>query len=196
MPAMNLPAPQRWEKLARRSLAVTRILELTLTGYRHPTRRTEREFVVIEAPDWVNVVALTPDHQLVLVRQFRYGADEFSLELPGGVVDAGEDPIAAGLRELEEETGFTGGAPVRLGTVRPNPAIQNNHCHLVLVPDARRTAAALEWDADEEFEILSVPVEEAYARAYRGEITHAMALDALLLFRPHWERIRAGDRPV
>lgn len=189
---MNPPAPQRWEKLARRSLAVTRILELTLTGFRHPGRQTEREFVVIEAPDWVNVVALTPDHRLVLVNQFRYGSNDFSLEVPGGVVDPGEDPVTAGVRELEEETGFTGGPPIPLGSVRPNPAMQNNRCHLILVPDARRTAAALEWDPDEEFEILEVPVEEAYARAYRGEITHAMALDALLLFRPHWERISAG----
>jgi len=185
------PPPQRWQKLGRRSLAVTRILELTLTGFRHPGRATEREFVVIDAPDWVNVVALTPAHQLVLVRQFRYGSDEFSLEVPGGVIDAGEDPLAAGVRELREETGFTGGAPVRLGTVHPNPAMQSNRCHLILIPDARPTEA-LEWDGDEEFEILTVPVEEAYARAYRGEITHAMALDALLLFRPHWERLRTG----
>lgn len=184
-------APQRWEKLGRRSLAVTRILELTLTGFRHPTRRTEREFVVIDAPDWVNVVALTPDHQLVLVRQFRYGSNDFSLEVPGGVVDPGEDPVAAGVRELAEEAGFVGGPAIPLGTVHPNPAMQSNRCHLVLVPDAHRSAE-LAWDPDEEFEILTVPVEEAYARAYRGEITHAMALDALLLFRPHWERIRAG----
>lgn len=191
------PLP-RWEKLARRSsLAVTRILELTLAGFRHPVRRTERDFVVIEAPDWVNVVALTPDHQLVLVNQFRYGSNEFSLEVPGGVVDPGEDPVIAGVRELAEETGYTGGAPIRLGAVRPNPAIQNNRCHLVLVPEARRTEG-FAWDPDEEFEVVTVPVEEAYALAYRGEITHAMALDALLLFRPHWERIRTeqgtGDR--
>lgn len=186
---MKSPLP-RWEKLARRSsLAVTRILELTLAGFRHPVRQQEREFVVIEAPDWVNVVALTPDHQLVLVNQFRYGANEFSLEVPGGVVDAGEDPMVAGVRELAEETGYTGSAPIRLGAVRPNPAIQNNRCHLVLVPDARRTAD-FAWDPDEEFEVLTVPVEEAYAMAYRGEITHALVLDALLLFRPHWERMR------
>lgn len=183
--------PQRWQKLARRSLAVTRILELTLTGFRHPLRQTEREFVVIDAPDWVNVVALTVDHQLVLVRQFRYGSNDFSLEVPGGVVDPGEDPVAAGVRELGEETGFTGGPAIRLGTVHPNPAMQSNRCHLILVPEARRSAT-LAWDPDEEFEILTVPVEDAYARAYRGEITHALTLDALLLFRPHWERIRAG----
>jgi ADP-ribose pyrophosphatase len=75
--------------------------------------------------------------------------------------------------------------------VRPNPAMQSNRCHLVLVPDARRTAE-FGWDPDEEFEVVTVPVEEAYAKAYRGEITHALVLDALLLFRPHWERIREG----
>lgn len=183
--------PHRWEKRGSRTLATTRILDLKMTGYRHPQRGTEREFVLIDVPDWVNVVALTRDHQLVMVRQFRFGIDDFSLEIPGGVVDHGEDPLAAGLRELREETGFAGGAARLLGRVRPNPATQNNHCHFVLATGVERSAA-LEWDPDEEIEVVTLPVDEVYARVHRGEIRHALVLNALLLFLPVWEELRRG----
>src|SRR3982751_3314867 len=107
------PEPSRWEKLSQTTHATTRVFDVLSTRYRHPVRGTERDFVVMKSPDWVNVVALTPDDRLVLVRQFRYGVNEFSLEIPGGVMEAGEDPIVAGLRELREETGYTG-APAKL----------------------------------------------------------------------------------
>jgi 8-oxo-dGTP pyrophosphatase MutT (NUDIX family) len=181
--------PQRWKKLGAREVAHTRIFSVESVDFHHPHRAAPQDFFVINAPDWVNVLALTPDHRLVLVRQFRFGSNDFSLEIPGGVIDGGEDCVAAGVRELREETGYVGRAARLLGSVRPNPAIQNNHCHLVLVEDARADAR-LDWDPDEEFEILALPVDEVYARAYRGEITHAMVLDALLLFTPVWAEIK------
>ena len=185
------PRPHRWQRLRTEPHAHTRIFDVTRAVYRHPKRDRDQDFFVIAAPDWVNVVALTPQHHLVLVRQFRYGIDDFSVEIPGGVIDPGEDPPAAGRRELREETGFSGASARLLGSVHPNPAVQNNRCHLVLVENATANAA-LEWDPDEEFEIVTRPVDEVYAMAYRGEITHAMVLDALLLFAPHWARIKAG----
>jgi len=183
------PPPQRWQKLDTKPVATTRIFDVNSVTFRHPARAQARDFVVIHAPDWVNVVALTPDRQLVLVRQFRYGTDDFSLEIPGGVMDPGEDPITAGLRELREETGFTGTGARLLGSVHPNPAMQDNRCHLVLVENVRQDEA-LDWDPDEEFEIMTQPVDDVYALAYRGGITHAMVLDALLLFTPVWAEIR------
>ncbi len=184
---MDKPAqPQRWKRVRSEPHALTRIFEVVRAIYHHPRREKEQDFFVINAPDWVNVVALTADHQLVLVRQFRYGINDFSLEIPGGVIDAGEDPVAAGVRELREESGYVGERARLLGTVHPNPAMQNNRCHLVLVENAR-AQAELEWDPDEEFEILTKPVDEVYALARSGGITHAMVLDALLLFAPHWE---------
>jgi 8-oxo-dGTP pyrophosphatase MutT (NUDIX family) len=187
----DTPQPKRWQRLRSEPHATTRIFDVSREIYRHPDRAKEQDFFVINAPDWVNVIALTPDHQLVLVRQFRYGIDDFSLEIPGGVIDRGEDCIAAGLRELREETGYAGGPARLLGSVHPNPAMQNNRCHLVLVENVR-PEAGLEWDPDEEFEITTRPVDEVYALAYRGGIMHAMVLDALLLFTPHWAKLRRG----
>jgi ADP-ribose pyrophosphatase len=189
--AADSPGPERWQRLGTAIHTTTRVFEVKTARYRHPVRQTEKDFFVIDAPDWVNVVALTPDRQLVLVRQFRFGIDTFSLEIPGGVMERGEEPVAAALRELREETGHTGVRSRVLGSVHPNPAIQSNRCHLVLVEEARRTAE-LEWDHDEEIEIVTLPVEEVYALARSGGITHSLVLDALLLFAPEWERLRAG----
>jgi ADP-ribose pyrophosphatase len=185
------PSPQRWQRLRTEPIATTRIFTVTREIYRHPGRTKEQDFIVINPPDWVNVIALTPDHRLVLVRQFRYGIDDFSLEIPGGIIDPGEDCLAAGARELREESGYVGDPARLLGSVHPNPAMQSNRCHLVLVENAR-PVAELDWDPDEEFEIKTLPVDEVYALAYRGGITHAMVLDALLLFTPHWAQLRRG----
>jgi len=191
---MKQPGPPlRWHKLREQPHATTRIFDVVKAFFRHPKREREQDFFVINAPDWVNVVALTSDGQLVLVRQFRYGINDFSLEIPGGIIDAGEDPVTAGVRELREESGFVGASARLLGSVHPNPAMQSNRCHLVLVEGARREAE-LDWDPDEEFEILTKPVDEVLALAESGGITHAMVLDALLLFAPHWRRL--CSRPV
>ena len=182
--------PARWQKLAKSTLAQTRVFELNSIRYRHPVRATERDFVVAQPPDWVNVVALTPDHRIVMVRQFRFGIDAFSLEIPGGVMESGEDPVAAGLRELREETGFAGTGARLMGSVHPNPAIQSNRCHFVFVEQAQATSA-MEWDADEEIEVMTRPVAEVLELAHAGGITHGLVLDALLFFERIW-RSRPG----
>ncbi len=186
----NAPTdPARWEKLGSELRLETRIFDVTSVQYRHGPRAVSRDFTVIEAPDWVNVIAVTLDGHLVLVRQFRFGTDEFSLEVPGGVIERGEDPVAAGVRELTEETGYTGANARLVGSVHPNPAILSNHCHLVLVEDARKTHE-LAWDPDEEIQVVTKPVEEAFALARSGGITHSLVLNALFLFEPHWWRMK------
>jgi 8-oxo-dGTP pyrophosphatase MutT (NUDIX family) len=157
------------------------VLDLRSVHFRHPVRGTEREFVVAHAPDWVNVVAVTPADELVLVRQFRFGSDAMSLEIPGGVIERGEAPAVAGVRELLEETGFGGGRVSDLGSVRPNPAIQDNLCHFILVDGAVPTGP-LEWDADEEIQVSTVPVATALDWARTGRITHSLSVAALMFY--------------
>jgi 8-oxo-dGTP pyrophosphatase MutT (NUDIX family) len=164
-----------------RTLVSTRILELKSVRFRHPVRGTERDFTVAHAPDWVNVVAHTPGGEIVLVRQFRFGSNELSLELPGGVIENGEDPVFAGVRELGEETGFGGGKVTYLGSVNPNPAIQDNRCHFVLVEGAVPTDP-INWDDDEEIQVSTAPIAEALALARTGGITHSLSVAALMLY--------------
>ena len=179
------PKAARWEVLGHEELLKTRVFNVRSARYRHPVRQVERDFIVIDPPDWVNVIALTHDHQIVLVTQFRYGVNALSLEIPGGMMEAGEAPVVAGIRELQEETGYTGAPAKILGSVQPNPAIQSNRCHFLLVENARRTAA-LAWDHDEEIEICTLPVEQVLALARSGGITHSLVLNALFLFEPLW----------
>jgi ADP-ribose pyrophosphatase len=180
-------SPSRWEVVGRTTRLTTPIFKVDAVRYRHPVRATEREFVVINSPDWVNVVAVTPDQQMIMVRQFRYGIDDFSLEIPGGVMDSGEEPVTAGLRELREETGYTSESVRLLGSVHPNPAIQSNRSHFVLVEAAVKTHD-LEWDTDEEIHVTLEPVESVLRKARDGTIKHALVLNALMLFEPHWAK--------
>lgn len=188
---MNLPThpPARWEKLNDTLHASCRVFNVTRSKYRHPGRSTEKDFFTINSTDWVNVLALTPDDHLVLVNQFRFGSDAFSLEIPGGMIEPGEDPLAGGLRELAEETGYVGDNARIIGRVRPNPAIQTNTCHFVLVENAIRNLQ-VDWDTDEEIQVMTRPVEEVFASAYAGEINHALVLDALFFFSPEWANLK------
>lgn len=181
--------PSVWQRVADVASESFRIFRVRRSRYRHARDGREGEYLVIEPNDWVNVVALTDDDRMLLVRQFRFGVADFTLEIPGGVIEAGEDPIAAGVRELREETGYTGRSARLLASIRPNCAIQSNFCHLVLVEGCQATGPT-QFDHDEEIEVSLRPVAEVLAAARRGEITHALVLAALF----HLQAERADRR--
>lgn len=181
----------RWELLEESVYADCRVFSVMRRRYRHPAKKTTGDFFVLDSSNWVNVIALTPEKQMVLVSQFRFGTHDLSIEIPGGMIDEGEDPLEGGVRELREETGFAGGRPRLIGSVHPNPAIQNNRCYFLLIEDARKVAET-EWDHHEELAGGLVDVEEVFEMARTGEITHSLVLNALLFFQPHWEALRAG----
>jgi 8-oxo-dGTP pyrophosphatase MutT (NUDIX family) len=164
-----------------RLLNPCRVWDLRQRRYRNPVSGAEGDFFYLDSRDWGLVLALTPEREVVLVRQFRWGSDEFSWEIPGGIVERGEDPAEAGLRELREETGYTAEAARVIGSCRPNPAILNNHAHIVLAENAR-PGSATDWDEHEEMEVRTVPLDEVMRMAADGTMTHALALNALLYY--------------
>lgn len=184
------PLPH-WETVSADEAFRCRVFRVMRKLCRHPVRERTSEFFVLHAPDWVNVVAVTTAGDLVLVRQFRYGTGELSLEVPGGVMEPGEDPIEAARRELAEETGFIGGQARMLGQVHPNPAIQNNTCHLVCI-EGVHNGTAQDWDEHEEIEVSIHPPEEVFRLVHAGKVTHALAFNALLLFELEWRARRGG----
>jgi 8-oxo-dGTP pyrophosphatase MutT (NUDIX family) len=145
---------------------------------RNPRTDEVMERLVLETPDWVNVVALTPEEKLVCVLQFRFGTGEVTLEIPGGALDLQEPHGNAARRELREETGYTAEAWTYLGFVEPNPAFQTNRCHHWLAKGARRTHD-LDLDSGEDITVLELTLDEIRARVARGEIRHSLVLTAL-----------------
>jgi 8-oxo-dGTP pyrophosphatase MutT (NUDIX family) len=153
-----------------------RVFRTSFVDGEHP-RAGKRRFSRIEAPDWVNVIALTPDDEVVLLRQYRIGIEKVCLEIPGGMVDPGEDARQAAERELAEETGYTSTSWRHLGTVSPNPAIQNNYLHSYLALDARKTTEQ-RLDGGEVVSVHTVPLRDVRDLLRRGEIEHALVVTA------------------
>jgi ADP-ribose pyrophosphatase len=143
----------------------------------HPHTGTVKRFSLIDCVDWVNVLALTGDNQVVLVRQYRPGTDKVCLEIPGGMIDPGEDPCTAAARELAEETGYTGGTMELIGKVAPNPAIQSNTLYTVLVRGVALTQAP-EPDDSEVLAVELASLADCQRRLLDGEIDHALVVVA------------------
>lgn len=135
------------------------------------------EFFSLACPDWANVIALTPAREVVLIEQFRFGIEEVTLEIPGGIIDAGESPAEACTRELLEETGYAGDAIRMIGRVSGNPAIQNNFVHTGLILNAR-PAAAVNLDHLEEISLRLVPLDAIPDLVRSGAIHHAFVVAA------------------
>lgn len=174
-----------WERVAEKPDVSYRILDVMTRQHRHPHTGAVRDFVVIDSTDWVNVVALTPDDRVVLVRQFRYGTETVTLEIPGGMVDPGEDALEAGKRELQEETGYVADTWVKLGVVEPNPAIQTNHCWTYLALNAR-FVGALAHDSNEVIEVDTAPLVSIPGLVSGGEIQHALVVSAFFHLVNHF----------
>ena len=155
---------------------------------RHNASEREGLFSIVDAPNWVNVVAITEDENVVMVRQYRHGIDAVTLEIPGGMVDPGEDMLNAAQRELREETGFVSDHWVDLGSVHPNPAFMTNQCGLFLATQARCTRA-LELDANEVLEVVAHPLLKVPALIMAGEISHTLVISAFFRIQqlyPEW----------
>jgi ADP-ribose pyrophosphatase len=141
----------------------------------------------LECADWVNIVPITPQNQIVMIEQHRFGTDALTLEMPGGAVDPGEkDTTLAAMRELEEETGLTTQKILALPRYSPNPALQNNKIFFFLALDVEPIPGGSGYsDPFERIKVHFVPLEEALQKARTGQVAHALSALALLLAEPY-----------
>jgi 8-oxo-dGTP pyrophosphatase MutT (NUDIX family) len=173
--------PLPWRELSREHLQDCRVFSVSRTLAEAPDGRTRHPFFRIDSSDWVNVIPLTDGGDIVMIRQYRHGAREVTLEIPGGMIDAGETPADAAARELLEETGYRAERIEPLGSVNPNPALFGNRLHAFVAHGARRVA---EIDNDEREETLVevVPRSRVPELLRGGCVDHALVLAAFLFF--------------
>ena len=175
---MKRTSPSIWPVISRETLGSFKVFSVRREMLRSPRTHLPHPFYVLDCPDWVNVVALTQRHEVVLVRQFRAGTRSVTLEIPGGGVESHDaSALVAARRELREETGHAARSWKRLGVVQPNPAIQSNRCTTYLAHGCRPVGELIP-DAGEDLAVELVPLARIPGLIRRGEITHSLVIAA------------------
>lgn len=177
----QVPEPQNsWITESEKSLLESTFMSIHELTCRSSEDSRKMKFYTLRSRDWCNIIPVTADRKVVLIKQFRIGVGKHTIEIPGGVVDPTDPDVqATALRELEEETGYTPLAGARietLGSSLANPAIQNNRVNALIVGPVRKQKK-LKLDDGEMIETLEVPIEEIPALILNGTIDHALMLD-------------------
>ena len=175
---MNADPPRDWPLEESTPGPDLHLFQVRVDRRRNPRNGHSLRAIVLETADWVNVVAITKAREIVLVRQFRFGTGRATLEIPGGVISPGEDPLHAAQRELREETGHVSPRWSALGPVEPNPAFHDNLCHQFLAEEAE-LAGDLELDPGEDIAVERLALDEVARRVRSGEIRHSLVITAL-----------------
>lgn len=168
-----------WQEISRSSLAKTRVFDLMVSRMRSPDGSHEDDFYSLDTFDWVNIIPLTADQEVVLVRQFRHGTREALLETPGGIIDEkhGGNPEQAARTELREETGREATRLIQLGWNHPNPAIQSNRCFFYLAENVA-VVGEQQLDEAEDISVELYPLVDVPDLIAAGEISHSLSISA------------------
>jgi len=174
----------RWKVLNSTELLKAAFFRLRSDKCELPDGRVMPRYYVMEFPDWVNVVPVTSDGRMILVRQHRHATESDYLEIPGGSTHGpSEDPRAAGERELLEETGYRGTEWISCGYHNPNPALQNNRMHTFLALGCEKVAEP-SLDPFEDLVVVHMPVEEALREWWSGGFKHSLIAASIALALP------------
>ena len=173
--------PKKWDILSTREDRSFRFFSIRTDHARSPRTGDSYDFIALEAPTWVNVIPVTPENDIVLVRQYRHGIRDITLEIPGGLLENSDSPEKTAARELQEETGYVSDDIVNLGWVYPNPAIQNNRCYTCLARNAI-PAGRQNQDDKEDIEVVLRPLGDVPAMIRSGEINHGLIIAAFQLY--------------
>lgn len=170
-----------WNEISREKVLENKIFSLFDLGFESPMKK-KGVFHVLETRDWVNVILKTPEEEFIIVKQFRFGSNSIEHEFVAGVIDTGEDPKSAAIREALEECGVNCQQVIKIGISKPNPAFINNTCHHFLIEDAVVTDKQ-SLDEFEEIEIVKIKESELVSKIKMGEFNHSLSLSAWALYK-------------
>ena len=160
----------------------TGLFSITTNRCRSPRTDQEHDFYVIDFPNWVQVIPITPDDQIVMVRQYRHGCGRVFLELPGGLIDKNDlSPDQAAERELLEETGYCAETLILLTRIYPQPAVLSNIGLTYMAREVKKVAEP-NLDAAEDIEVCLVKLQKIPEMIRCGEINHGQTVMALSLY--------------
>ena len=167
-----------WNYLDSRNVYENPIVRVRQDKYHFLPNNIVKDFTVLEFGDWVNIIPVTKDGNIVMIRQWRHGVQRECLEIPGGLIsDEDADPGYAAAREMQEETGYHSDNIIHIGTVEPNPAIQTNKCHTYLAADAYLNTQQ-NLDPTEAIRVELVKKEHIYRMISSCEIAHGLVVAA------------------
>lgn len=168
---------EKWKRLDSKPLADYRIFKSRQDIRKSPRTGHVHAFYVLESPDWMNVIPITPEGNVVLIHQYRHGIESITLEIPGGLVEPDETPIETARREMLEETGYTADDFVQIGLVTPNPAFMDNMCFTFLAKGARKVAEPA-LDGSEDIAVVEMPLSDIPRLIRTHKITHSLVVAA------------------
>ena len=183
---------KHWKKIDSKHDVDLKLFRVRWDLVENPRTKQALERLVLETEDWVNVVPITKDNRVVIVNQYRFGVAKIIPEIPGGLIDEGEESKSAAIRELEEETGYTGGEWIYLGSVEPNPAFHTNLCHHWLTLGVEKTKNP-SLDAGEDISVDTFTYAEIRQMIAGGQICHVLALSALSRVTKIWQPLQQKD---
>ena len=176
---------KKWEEIGRKKISDHYIFELVNIQRVSPRTGNTHTFVQVDSPDWINIIPVTTEGEVVLIHQYRHGTSAVTIEIPGGMIDPHEDdPAEAAKRELLEETGFSAETVIKIGMVDANPAFMTNRTHLYLALGAKKIREP-EFDGSEDIAVELVPVDSLRDMVISGKITHSLVVCAFYHFE-YW----------
>lgn len=169
---------EKWTLLDSKYIIQRPWATLRVDKLQMPNGNIKEEYYVLEYPTWVNMVAITEDNEVLFVQQYRHGAGQIMVELPAGVVEAGEDPELAARRELLEETGYAFDSIEKICELYANPATSGNLTHTYLLKGGKKVQEQ-ELDSSEDIDVVHMSIAEAKQFLLDNNIGQALHSSAL-----------------
>jgi ADP-ribose pyrophosphatase len=170
-----------WPCVRSRPEGSFRVFSLRTDTAISPRTGVEHDFHILHSRDWINIIPITSDRQVVMVGQYRHGTREVTLEIPGGLMEPGDTPEKAAARELLEETGYQAEKFVKIGVTKPNPAILDNRCYTFLARNSKKVSDPMP-DQTEDIEVVLVPLEDIPELIRTGKIDHTIVIAAFSVY--------------